>query len=58
MFHIGREGARACFFFFSFNKKGPLYVEFMEPGMTINADSYYDTLPRLHQVIKKKDRGF
>ncbi len=47
------EGARDCFF----HNKGPRHVEFMEPGMTINTDSYYDTLLHLHQAMKK-ETGF
>ncbi len=46
-FHIGKEGARDCFLY----NKGLLLVKFPEPGMMINADSYCDTLLRLHQAI-------
>ncbi len=35
----------------SFDNERPLHVEFVEPGMTINADSYCNTLLRLDQAI-------
>ncbi len=50
MFHIVRENSRNCFFY----NKVSLHAEFMEPGITINADTYCNTLLYLHQAIKKK----
>lgn len=39
------------------DQKGVLLVEFMQPGTTINADSYCETLRRLRRAIQNKRRG-
>jgi len=39
------------------DQKGVLLVEFMEPGTTINAAVYCDTLRRLRRAIQNKRRG-
>lgn len=37
--------------------KGVLLLEFMQPGTTINAESYCETLRRLRRAIQNKRRG-
>lgn len=37
--------------------KGPLLVEFMDPGTTITAATYCETLKRLRRAIQNKRRG-
>ncbi|XP_035231708.1 histone-lysine N-methyltransferase SETMAR-like [Stegodyphus dumicola] len=39
------------------DQNGVLLVEFMQPGKTINADSYCETLRRLQRAIQNKRRG-
>jgi histone-lysine N-methyltransferase SETMAR len=39
------------------DRKGVLLVNFMEPGTTINADVYCQTLRRLRRAIQNKRRG-
>ncbi|KFM68784.1 Histone-lysine N-methyltransferase SETMAR, partial [Stegodyphus mimosarum] len=39
------------------DQKSVLLVEFMQPGTTINADSYCETLRRLRRAIQNKRRG-
>lgn len=40
-----------------FDKNGPILLEFMPKGTTINADRYLDTLMKLHQAVRNRRRG-
>lgn len=42
---------------FFFDCKGPLLIDFLEPGATINARRYVETLQNLKHAIKSKCPG-
>ncbi len=42
---------------FFFNDKGPLIIDWLQQGATINAEVYCNTLVNLKQAIKNQRRG-